>query len=162
MSSFPSLDQIAAALGGEISGGQVHAPGPNHSPQDRSLSIKLDANAPDGFLVHSFSGDDAIRCRDHVKQKLGLAKPQKRSADKSQKAKGAAKPWSPVVARYVYRQADGTPFLQVCRTAAKTFFQNRWNGQMWVTGKPEGPKIPYRLPELLAAPPAVKVHVCEG
>ena len=33
---------------------------------------------------------------------------------------------------------------------------------MWVTGKPEGPKIPYRLPELLAAPLTTKVHITEG
>ena len=28
-----SLEQIARALGGEVSGGQVLAPGPNHSPR---------------------------------------------------------------------------------------------------------------------------------
>jgi hypothetical protein len=33
---------------------------------------------------------------------------------------------------------------------------------MWVTGKPEGPKIPYRLPELVAAPLTAKVHITEG
>jgi hypothetical protein len=52
--------------------------------------------------------------------------------------------------------------LQVCRTAAKRFFQKNWNGQMWVAGKPEGPKIPYRLPELQAAPPTAKIHITEG
>jgi hypothetical protein len=29
-------------LGGEVAGGQVRCPGPNHSPADRSLSVKLD------------------------------------------------------------------------------------------------------------------------
>jgi hypothetical protein len=33
---------------------------------------------------------------------------------------------------------------------------------MWVTGKPHGPKILYRLPELLAAPLTTRVHICEG
>jgi len=64
--------QIARALGGKVSGDHVLAPGPGHSPKDRSLSIKLDATAPDGFLVHSFAGDDPIRCKDYVREKLGL------------------------------------------------------------------------------------------
>jgi DNA primase len=33
---------------------------------------------------------------------------------------------------------------------------------MWVRGKPEGSKIPYRLHELIAAPIAAKVHITEG
>jgi hypothetical protein len=67
-----NLRSVALALGGEISGRQVIAPGPGHSRQDRSLSIRLDASAPDGFLVHSFAGDPWQECRDHVRQKLGL------------------------------------------------------------------------------------------
>jgi hypothetical protein len=67
-----TLQQIARALGGEISGRQVKAPGPGHSPKDRSLSIKLDESTPDGFLVHSFAGDDPIRSKDYVREKLGL------------------------------------------------------------------------------------------
>jgi DNA primase len=78
------------------------------------------------------------------------------------KGNGSTKPWSPIVARYVYRQADGSQYQQVCRTAAKTFFQNRWNGQMWVSGAPDGAKIPYRLPELIAAPLTMPVHITEG
>ena len=38
------LKNIAYALGGEINRDQVLAPGPNHSRQDRSLSIKLALN----------------------------------------------------------------------------------------------------------------------
>src|SRR5262249_7361210 len=142
-----NLRQLAAALSGEISGAQVLAPGPGHSPADRSLSVKLEPDAPDGFVVHSFAGDDPITCRDHVRAKLGLStfKSKKKTNGKT---KGASKPWSPVITRYVYRQADGMPYLQVCRTQAKGFLQNHWNGQIWVPGKPGGPKIPYRLPEL--------------
>ena len=116
---------------------------------------------PDGFVVHAFAGDDPLVCRDHVRKKLGLPewKPKEKTSGKS---KGSAKPYSPVVTRYVYRQADGTPYLQVCRTQAKTFFQNRWNGQMWVSGKPDGPKVPYHLPELLVAPLTTPIHICEG
>jgi putative DNA primase/helicase len=66
------LRAIARALGGEVSGRQVLAPGPGHGARDRSLSIKIEPDAPDGFLVHSFSGDDVLACKDHVRARLGL------------------------------------------------------------------------------------------
>src|SRR5262249_27933280 len=68
-----SLQQIARALGGDVSGNEVRAPGPGHSAKDRSLSVRIDANAPDGFLVCSHSPrDDQIACKDYVRQKVGL------------------------------------------------------------------------------------------
>jgi hypothetical protein len=36
------------------------------------MSIKLSANSPDGFVVHSHAGDDWQDCRDYVRQRLGL------------------------------------------------------------------------------------------
>jgi hypothetical protein len=71
----PVLDarSIARALGGNVvSRDQVVAPGPGHSRQDRSLSVRLSETAPDGFLVHSHAGDDWHDCRDHVKERLGI------------------------------------------------------------------------------------------
>jgi Toprim domain len=65
------LRSIARALGGEVSGRQVLAPGPGHSPADRSLSVKFDSNGPGGFVVHSFANDDPLACRDHVRRLLG-------------------------------------------------------------------------------------------
>jgi hypothetical protein len=66
------LRSLARALGGDINSGQVLAPGPGHSAADRSLSVKPDPGAPDGFIVHSFAGDDAITCKDYVREKMGL------------------------------------------------------------------------------------------
>lgn len=63
---------IAKALGGEARGNHVSAPGPGHSPRDRSLSILVDWQAPDGFIVSSFASDDPLDCRDYVRQRLGL------------------------------------------------------------------------------------------
>ena len=65
--------EAAAALGGQVaSATSVVCPGPGHSPRDRSLSVRFDPAAPDGFVVHSFAGDDPPSCRDHVREALGL------------------------------------------------------------------------------------------
>jgi Toprim domain len=77
-SAFPSstveeamnLAAVAAVLGGEVVGRQVLAPGPGHSPRDRSLSVRFTSG--DEFVVHSFAGDDPIACKDYVRSKLGL------------------------------------------------------------------------------------------
>src|SRR5438046_1804340 len=66
------LPSFARVLGGDINGGQVLCPGPGHSTKDRSLAVKLDDSAPDGFVVHSFADDDPIACRDYVREKAGL------------------------------------------------------------------------------------------
>jgi hypothetical protein len=67
------LRDIADALKGRVSGSQVLAPGPGHRPEDRSLSVRLNAGAPDGFWTHSFSGDDWRTCREHVRACLRIA-----------------------------------------------------------------------------------------
>ncbi|KQQ38334.1 hypothetical protein ASG19_04580 [Rhizobium sp. Leaf306] len=60
----------AKLLGGDVSGkDRVLAPGPGHSPKDRSLSVVI---STDGYAVHSFAGDDWKLCRDYVAAALGL------------------------------------------------------------------------------------------
>ena len=64
----------ARALGGDVSGRDgVVCPGPGHSLQDRSLSVRFDPTAPDGFVVFSHAGDPVRECKDHVRKRLGLA-----------------------------------------------------------------------------------------
>ena len=70
--------------------------------------------------------------------------------------------WGSVITSYVYRDARGEPYLLVKRTSAKQFPQYRWENGRWVKGKPAGPKIPYRLPELIAALPGEPVFIAEG
>lgn len=65
-----SLPQIAKALGGDISNGQVLAPGPGHSAKDRSLAVKL--GAAGNIVVHSHCDDDAMTCKTYVEGKLGI------------------------------------------------------------------------------------------
>ena len=65
--------EVARVLGGVVTGrNNISAPGPGHSPADRSLSVKIDPDAPELFLVHSFAGDPPMVCRDYVRGKLGL------------------------------------------------------------------------------------------
>jgi 5S rRNA maturation endonuclease (ribonuclease M5) len=153
---MPPLHAIAKALGGEVIDNKyVKAPGPGHSAEDRSMTVTLEEAAPDGFLVHSFAGDDALGCKDYVRKKLGLEKFKA-------KKKSNPKPYSQTITRHTYRLADGTPYLQVHRIAAKDFFQHHWDGEKWMTGAPKGPKVPYLLPELLKAPLTAPVYIVEG
>ena len=64
------LRAVARALGGEMSGSQVLAPGPGHSPKDRSLSVRLSPSAPDGFVAFSHAGDPWQDCREYVRDRL--------------------------------------------------------------------------------------------
>ena len=67
---------IARTLGGIVVGrNAILAPGPGHSLRDRSLSVKIDPSAPDGFRAYSFCGDDWRVCRNHVRRVLGIAAP---------------------------------------------------------------------------------------
>jgi DNA polymerase len=56
------------------------------------------------------------------------------------------------VAFFTYHHADGRPYLGVKKTSTKQFPQDHWNGGGWAKDAPTGPKIPYRLPELIKAP----------
>jgi putative DNA primase/helicase len=61
---------IVAIMGGDVTARDTcNVPGPGHSKQDRSLSIKI---TPSGFVVFSHTRDDWKECRDYVCSKLGL------------------------------------------------------------------------------------------
>jgi 5S rRNA maturation endonuclease (ribonuclease M5) len=173
IADLPDLQSLARALGGEVSGGQVLAPGPGHSASDRSLSVKLDAGAPDGFVVHSFAGDDPIQSKDYVRGKVGLPafKPngRRRASDDAiaQALMAAAAgqqssaPKGRIVETYSYTDATGTLLYQVCRLDPKDFRQRRPDGKGgWIPNAGER-RVPYRLPDLLKFPDAT-IFVCEG
>ena len=69
---LPSIKAMAHLLRGEAHGSGIVCPGPGHSQKDRSLSVRIEPDAPDGFLVNSFAGDDPIACKDYVRERLGL------------------------------------------------------------------------------------------
>jgi RecA-family ATPase len=172
------LRALQCALGGEVSGGRLLCPGPNHSATDRSLSVKVDDDAPDGFLVHSFAGDDPLVCKDYVREKLGLPafKPnggngrRRASDDAIERALMAAvqghaddkPPKGRIIATYDYTDSNGALLFQVLRLEPKSFRQRRPDGNggfVWSLGDVR--RVPYRWPELLQFPDAT-VFVCEG
>jgi hypothetical protein len=163
-----NLRSLARALGGEVQGNEVLAPGPGHSVKDRSLSVKLEDSAPDGFIVHSFAGDDAIRCKDYVREKASLStfKPNgkhKPAFDISKviAAQTNAAPKGNIVGTYDYTDDKGDLLYQVVRLEPKDFRQRRPNGNggwIWNAGER---RVLYRLPELLQYPDAT-VFVTEG
>ncbi len=149
--ALPDAKTAAKRLGGELlSGGEILCPGPHHSDQDRSLSVKFDDAAPDGFVVHSFAGDDPIESRDHVRTKLGLPPFESRK-----KKNGGGVSWT-LVSEHIYRDEAGNPYLRVRRYlddgGRKQYPQSKWDGAQWI-------KL---LPELLAAPASATVYVTEG
>ena len=172
--TLPSLQTVAKALGGEVNGDQVLCPGPGHSAADRSLSIKVDVNAPDGFIVNSFAGDDAIVCKDFVRDRLGLPafKPNgggRRRASREDIERllqqAVMQPATPtkinIVATYDYTDPDGKLLFQVARLEPKGFRQRRPDGNGGWIWKLDERRVLYRWPELLKFPDAT-VFFTEG
>lgn len=86
--ALPHIAKITELLGGDVAGGEVLCPGPGHSDDDRSLSVKPDPADREGFLTHSFAKDDWKDCRDHVRRRLDLSDPE---PQKQKKASGDQK-----------------------------------------------------------------------
>jgi RecA-family ATPase len=155
------LRSLAHALGGDVSSGQVLAPGPGHSAADRSMSVRPDSSAPDGFVVHSFSTDDPIICKDYVRKKLGLAPFKPNGRDRTVAAAAAPASKRRIVAEYNYTDAAGELLYQVLRYEPKHFLQRApdvFGEWIW---KLDDRRVAYRLPELMNYPDAT-VFVCEG
>jgi hypothetical protein len=140
-----TLGEMAGRLGGEVSGGQVRCPGPGHSSEDRSLSVKLNAKG-DGIVVHSFSNDDIIACKDYVRAKLGLTPfitPKKRS-------NGKDKPRKVIIAEYDYVDEAGNLLFQAVRFEPKTFRQRKPDGNGgWTWKLSDVRRVLFKLPELI-------------
>jgi len=142
------LKRLADHAGGDISGNSVNIPGPGHKEHDRSLTVTIDPGAPDGFVVYSHAGDDPLTCKDHVRNLLGL--PQ----------------WQPPAktpaTEYIYKDERGQNHIRVTRfmkNREKGFFQHHWEGGKWVSGVKGIRRVPYHLPEVIAAD---TVFIVEG
>ncbi|CAJ0869681.1 hypothetical protein AMST5_02159 [freshwater sediment metagenome] len=66
--AFP-FDLLHLLVGGDVSsdGQEILAPGPGHSPLDRSMSVRPSSANADGFVVHSFSiRTPAYECKRYI------------------------------------------------------------------------------------------------
>jgi RecA-family ATPase len=170
---LPDLPGLARVLGGEIRGNQILAPGPGHKPVDRSMSVKLDPAAPDGFLVHSFAKDDLGACRDYVREKCGQPAFKSKGRPRATRseldalfASACAETRERKIGRhratYQYTDETGVLLYEVLRYEPKTFRQRRPDGNCgWIWQLGDVRRVPYGLPELLQYPDAT-TFVCEG
>ena len=124
--------------------------------------IKLDADAPRGLLVRSHAGDDDIKCKDYVCERLGLPafKPNGKGRRPSNAAAQArvkkalaahdakAAKQKTVVAVYEYWDATGELLYVKKRFEPKDFRQYAADGTPGLKGTPQ---VLYRLPELIEA-----------
>jgi len=138
------LHTWARLLGGKISGDQVQCPGPGHTANDLSLSVKIDRDGEP--ICYSHSGDDPILCKDFVREKIGL---------KPFKPNGHAKA-SSAKRHFDYPDETGAIIYQVEREdlpgGGKRIRQRRPDGNGgWVWNLAGVTPVPYRLPELLEA-----------
>lgn len=62
---------------------------------------------------------------------------------------------------YDYLDENGQPYMRVIRTTENTFPVMKWVEEIgeWKYGMPDGPPIPYNLPDVLSAK---EVYICEG
>ena len=145
------------------------------APIDRSLSVKLDSDAPDGFVVHSFAGDDPLVCRDHVREKAGLEpfKPTAAAVSAHQTMRSSAHSWqrrrgnAVMAASATSLPSMITPtllacsFIRFCGLNRKVFASaDRMENGGWIWELDER-HVPYHWPELLKYPDGT-VFICEG
>jgi hypothetical protein len=138
------LHTWAKLLGGHVAGLEVLCPGPGHSATDRSLSVEPSLTNG-GFVVNSFSGDDPITCRDHVRKLLGK-EPFKPGNEKASSTKR----------HFDYCGSGGALLYQVEREdlpdGGKKIRQRRPDGKGgWVWSLKNIESVTYRLPDLLEA-----------
>lgn len=99
-----------------------------------------------------------------TKETFAQQVPEVPSPDPETAATTAPKPRkqaSRIVATYDYRDEAGEVLMQVVRMEPKTFRQRRPEGNGWSWSVKDVRVVPYRLPELLAAPNTV-VYLVEG
>src|SRR5262249_11840182 len=53
-------------------GERVWGAGAGHGRRERWVGVGIITSTPEGFVVHSFAGDDPLACKDYVRERLGL------------------------------------------------------------------------------------------
>lgn len=128
---------------------------PVHDDKNPSLSVSEGEGG--GILVHCFGGCAQKVVVDELKARnLWPSRNGKRPKGKARRK---------LIATYDYRDPAGALVYQVCRFEPKDFSQRRpdpENTGKWLWNLDGVTRLPYRLPELLAADPAAPVFIDEG
>jgi hypothetical protein len=136
----------------------VMAPSPGHPAKDRGMSVTPSTTNPDGFIVHLFNGDWRDG-KDYVKERLGRGKwepspPIGEGAIERMDRAHTAGRGRRVVATYDYTDENGELLFQTVRFDPKDFRQRRPDPARpgsWIGNLDGVRRVPYRLPDLLAA-----------
>ncbi len=151
----PPLDLVLSRLDHvrEVPGG-FSARCPSH--EDRNASLSVSVGDDDRILMHCHANCEI----GEVLKAAGLT-----TKDLFPQTNGHAigNGNSRIVATYAYKDESGATLFEVCRFDPKDFRQRKpkeGGGWDWKTKGVR--KVPYRLPELLAAPATETVFVAEG
>ncbi len=150
------LKHIASAMGGEVHGNSVSFPTPGHSAKDRGTVATIIPGAPDGLLIHSFNGSDALAIKDDMRQR-GLVPERERPSGGGWRVTGT----------YEFTDEAGAVLYRTRRhehpAKPKRFTVERPDGLGgWIGKIGDARRVLYRLPELLAADPAQPIYLVEG
>ena len=127
-----TCESIKGAFGGSINGAQVRIPAIGRPPTDRTVSIRPDPQAPNGYLLHCFRPeDDPIQHRQMVDREFDLEWSPRQDADRARSAAAVAQKKAPSVCLADVPLPDMTPKV-------KRGLQN--------VGQPEPPRIAGELP----------------
>lgn len=173
------VQAIARHYGGEVSGGQALIPAIGHSARDRGVAVRPADGAPDGCLVHCFNGGDPLAEKDRLRadnflpplqspgDRIPWSPPPRDATPPLEHAVGLG-PGQKIVATFEFQAADGALLYRKHRIEpgpdgrSKSFQYDRPDGKGgWVRGAGED-RVPYRLPDLLAAPRDLPIIMAEG
>lgn len=151
-----TAEDVADRLGARRVGGGWKACCPAH--EDTNPSLALHADPVRGFKVHCHAGCDQDRVLSAV---LAIMRGETVAPNGNGHAPARAKvlpmeprrPMGDHVAEYVYQNQGGAPVYAVRRYEPKDFRIWRYDAatQSFVPGLGDAERVPYRLPELMAA-----------
>jgi len=155
------LDDILSALGPRVAdrkaNGEIaiwcpfHPDGEGSPPHNPNLAIKPGTKGAAYVWACPVCniGGTLLQLAERLRE-IGMMQPREKADEK-------------IVKTYPYCDEEGRPLFEVLRFANKRFSQRRPDGKDgWIWNLDGVRRVPYRLPELLAADPAEWVHVVEG
>ena len=153
-----TAEKITRYYGGDWHGNYGSIPTPGHGKSDRGTTVRDGENGD--VVIHTFNGrDDTWRELKADCRRRGLLPERHRANDN-----GAA--WQDTAA-FEYVDRDGTVAYRTLRKEKagerKRFVAQRPDGRGgWTNGLGELYRIPYRLPDIIAADPSAIVYLTEG